>query len=215
MPTPTRDLRSSAEPTPPGPVDTFDRSYAFRTLLLLSAIAAQIVYMDVMLTPALPRIAVEYRVSIAQTSLIISLYTVFGVAVMPIIGKLGDIFGKKRVLIATLAAFLAIATTTSLAPTFDLVLASRFFQGVGLGVLPLCFSLAREEFPRGLVPRAQGAISAVQVAGGGLGLVAGAVVTLDYGWQANYHLALPGVLLLTVLAVLLVRESPHLSLIHI
>ncbi|MCI4323288.1 MAG: MFS transporter [Thermoplasmata archaeon] len=201
---PTVARRPSSLPSSP-----FDRAYAFRTLALLSAIAALIVYIDVMLTPALPTIAAEYGVSIAQTSLLISLYTVFGVAVMPIIGKLGDIYGKKRVMVLTLAAYLAIATTTSFAPTFDLILASRFFQGIGLGVFPLCFSLAREQFPRALVPRAQGLISAVQVAGGAFGLLVGAVFTLDFGWQANYHLALPCILVLTVLAVVLVRESEN------
>jgi MFS family permease len=192
----------------PTPAPAFDRAYANRALVVLSFLAALIVYIDVMLIPALPTIAGEYHVSIAETSLLISLYTTFGVAAMPIVGKLGDIYGKKRVLMATLAAYLAIATTTSFAPTFGLVLASRFFQGIGLGVYPLAFSLAREEFPRAMVPRAQGLISAVQVAGGAFGIVAGAFVTLDFGWQANYHIALPLILVLSVLAYVLVRESP-------
>jgi len=197
--------------TPPveGEGRGFDRGYANRALVLLSLIAALVVYIDTMLTPALPTIAREYHVDIATTSLLISLYTVFGVAVAPVIGKLADIYGKRRVLLWTLAVYLATATTTSFAPTFELVLVSRFFQGVGLGTFPLAFSLAREEFPRSLVPRAQGVISAVQVSGGAMGILVGAVVTTDYGWQANYHLALPCILLLTVLAFLLIRESPN------
>ena len=187
----------------------FDRGYANRALVLLSLIAALVVYIDTMLTPALPTIAREYRVDIATTSLLISLYTVFGVAVMPVVGKLADIYGKRRVLLWTLAVYLVAATTTSFAPTFELVLVSRFFQGVGLGTFPLAFSLAREEFPRSLVPRAQGVISAVQVSGGAMGILVGAVVTTDYGWQANYHLALPCILVLTVLTFLLIKESPN------
>jgi MFS family permease len=198
-----------ARPTPP--TSTFDARYANRALIVLSTLAALVVYIDVMLTPALPTIATEYGVSIAQTSLLISLYTVFGVAVMPIIGKLGDIYGKRRVLLCTLAVYLVVATTTSFAPTFSLVLVSRFFQGVGLGVFPLAFSMAREEFPRPLVPRAQGVISAVQVAGGAMGILVGSFVTGTYGWQANYHLALPFVLVMSVLVFLLVRESPNLK----
>jgi MFS family permease len=192
---------------PAGPSPTFNRAYAYRTLAFLSAISALIIYIDIMLTPALPTIAREYGVSIAQTSLLISLYTVFGVAVMPIIGKLGDIYGKKRVLVITLGIYLAVATTTSFAPSFNLILVSRFFQGVGLGVIPLSFSIAREQFPRDMVPRAQGLISAVQVAGGAFGIVLGGVFTLDYGWQSNYHVALPVILVLTVLTIMLVSES--------
>ena len=51
--------------------------------MLLSLIAAFIVYIDIMLTPALPKIVSEYGVSIDQASLLISLYTVSGVAVIP------------------------------------------------------------------------------------------------------------------------------------
>jgi len=197
----------SVEGTRPG----FDRGYANRALVLLSLIAALVVYIDTMLTPALPTIAREYRVDIATTSLLISLYTVFGVAVMPLVGKLADIYGKRRVLLWTLAVYLVVATMTSFAPTFELVLVSRFFQGVGLGTFPLAFSLAREQFPRSLVPRAQGVISAVQVSGGAMGILVGAVVTADYGWQANYRLALPCILVLTVLTFFLITESPNLK----
>ena len=189
----------------------FDRGYANRALVLLSLLAALVVYIDTMLTPALPTIAREYHVDIATTSLLISLYTVFGVAVMPVVGKLADIYGKRRILLWTLAVYLVAATSTSFAPTFDLILVSRFFQGVGLGTFPLAFSLAREEFPRSLVPRAQGVISAVQVTGGAMGILVGAVVTSEYGWQANYHLALPCILALAVLIFFQIRESPNLK----
>jgi len=186
-----------------------DKGYANRALALLSTVAALIIYVDIMLTPALPKIVVEYHVSIDQASLLISLYTAMGVAVTPVFGKLGDIYGKKRVMMDILAVYLAAATATSLAPSFDLILASRLVQGVGLGIFALCFSLAREEFPRELVPRAQGVISAVQVAGGAVGLLGGAYVTSVYGWQGNYHLAIPVIAALTAAVFFLVHESPN------
>ena len=186
---------------------TFDRAYAYRALALLALVAAFIVYVNIMLTPALPSIVAEYGVSIAQASLVISLYTVFGVAVTPIFGKLGDIYGKKRVMLYLLVAYLAAATTTSLAPDFNLILISRLVQGIGLGVFPLCFSLAREQFPRDMIPRAQGLISAVQVAGGALGLLAGAIITNSFGWQGNYYIAIPFIFVLTVLVFYVVEES--------
>jgi MFS family permease len=185
----------------------FDSSYANRALVLLSLVAFLIMYVDYMLTPALPKIVVEYGVTIAQASLLISLYTVMGVAVIPIFGKLGDIYGKKRVMMCILVAYLVAATMTSFAPNFNLILISRFVQGVGLGVFALCFSLAREQFPRHLVPRAQGVISAVQLSGAALGLLGGAVITNSFGWQGNYHIALPFIAVLTVLIFFMIRES--------
>jgi MFS family permease len=190
---------------------SFDRAYANRALVLMSLIAAFIMYIDIMLTPALPKIVSEYHVSIAQASLLISLYTVSGVAVIPIFGKLGDIYGKKRVMIYILIAYIIAATVTSFAPTFNLILISRFVQGIGLGLFALCFSLAREQFPKDLVPRAQGVISAVQLAGGAFGLVGGAIITNSFGWQGNYHIALPFVIVLSVLIFFFIRESPNIK----
>ncbi len=192
-----------------GDEQAFDSGYANRALVLLAVVAALIIYVDTMLTPALPKIVAEYGVTIDQASLLISLYTVLGVAVIPIFGKLGDIYGKKRVMMYILVTYVVAATMTSLAPSFNLILASRFVQGVGLGVFALCFSLAREQFPRKLVPRAQGVISVVQVAGAALGLLGGAVITNDFGWQTNYHIAIPIVAVLTALVFLVVKESPN------
>jgi MFS family permease len=187
----------------------FDSGYANRALILLSVVAGLIVYVDIMLTPALPKIVTEYGVTIDQASLLISLYTVLGVAVIPIFGKLGDVYGKKRVMMHIMVIYVIAATATSFAPNFNLILASRFVQGVGLGVFALCFSLAREQFPRKLVPRAQGVISAVQLSGSALGLLGGAVVTNDFGWQGNYHIAVPIIAVLTLLIYFVVRESPN------
>lgn len=192
-----------------GGEQAFDRGYANRALVLLSVVTGLIGYVDIMLTPALPKIVAQYGVSIDQASLLISLYTVLGVAVIPVFGKLGDIHGKKRVMMYILVTYLIAATATSFAPNFNLILASRFVQGVGLGVFALCFSLAREQFPRKLVPRAQGVISAIQVSGSALGLLGGAVVTNDFGWQGNYHIAIPVIAVLTLLIFFVVRESPN------
>jgi len=184
-------------------------AYANRVLIVMALLLAFVVYIDVMLIPSLPAISAEYGVSRAQASLIISLYTVFGVAVIPIVGKLGDIYGKKRILVSVLAIYVPVATVTSFLPNFAEILVSRTVQGVGLGILPLSISLAREQFPRNQVPKAQGIIAATQIAGGGAGLLAGALIASVYGWQGNYHVAIPFLAVLSVTIFLLLEESPN------
>jgi len=174
---------------------------------LFSLLAAFVLYVDIMLTPSLPRIASDYKVTIAEVSLVISLYTVFGTAVNPVIGKLGDIVGKKRILIYVLVIYCIMVAVTSFASNFTVLLISRTVQGIGLGIFPLAFSLVREEFPRNLVPRAQGILSAMFGAGAAFGLPLGALVANSYGWQANYHIALPFIVVLTVLIFYTVKES--------
>jgi MFS family permease len=101
-----------------------------------------------MLTPSLPKIAAEYRVTIAQASLMISLYTVSGISVIPIVGKLGDIYGKRRVLLCVLAVYVPVAAITSFLPDFGAILVSRIVQGIGLGILCPCPSAWPENSSR-------------------------------------------------------------------
>ncbi|HXW36668.1 MAG TPA: MFS transporter, partial [Nitrososphaerales archaeon] len=156
-----------------------------------------------------PKIAEQYKVSLGETTLVLALYTVFGTAVTPILGKLGDIHGKKKVLVYVLVAYSVMVVITSFTPDFNTLLISRTFQGVGLAVVPLSFSLAREQFPRKMVPQAQAMISGALFGGIGLGVSAGAFVSNDYGWQTNYHIVAPVIVILTALMVYRIRESPN------
>lgn len=184
-------------------------AHAKRVLVVIALLLAFVVYIDIMLTPSLPEIATEYSVTRAQASLIISLYTVFGVAVIPIVGKLGDIYGKRRVLLYVLAIYVPIATATSFLPNFTAILISRTVQGVGLGILPLSISIAREQFPRQMVPKVQGIIAATQIAGGGFGLLGGALIAAVYGWQGNYHIVIPCLAALSIMIFFLLKESSN------
>ncbi len=189
------------------PEKKYDIKYAYRVLTLLAILAAFVMYVDIMLTPSLPAIGEQYNVDSTTASLIISLYLVFGTAIMPVIGKLGDIYGKKRLLIYVLIAYSVMVGITSFTSNFTALLVSRTFQGIGLSIFPLAFSIVREEFPKELVPRAQGLLAGMFGGGIALGLPLGAYIANSYGWQANYHIALPFIVALTVLIFFVARES--------
>jgi MFS family permease len=187
----------------------FDRKYANRTLVLFSVLAASVMYVEIMLTPSLPKISSDFHINSAQASLILSLYTVFGTAINPVVGKLGDIYGKKKILTYVLIAYCATVTATSFAPNYTDLLITRTFQGIGLGIFPLAFSMVREQFPRDLIPRAQGMVSAMFGAGLALGLPVGAFVANTWGWQENYHIATPFIIALTIIIIYTVKESVY------
>ncbi|MHB1868058.1 MAG: MFS transporter, partial [Nitrososphaerales archaeon] len=196
-------------PNQPPATPVFDRKYANRTLVLFAVLAASVMYIEIMLTPSLPKISSDYHINSAQASLILSLYTVFGTAINPIVGKMGDMYGKKKILTYVLIAYCVTVTATSFAPNYTTLLITRTFQGIGLGIFPLAFSLVREEFPRDLIPRAQGMVSAMFGAGIALGLPVGAFVANAFGWQANYHIATPFIIVLTIIIVYTVKESVY------
>jgi MFS family permease len=209
---PIRDAPAGAAlPSSPVPktMETYDRVYANRVMLVLAGIVMIVLYVEGMLTPSLPTIQSDFHVDTAQVSLVISAYAISGVALSPVVGKLGDIYGKRRVLMGVMLAYASAVSVTGFSPTFGFMVAARTVQGVGLTILPLGMSLVREEFPRELVPRAQGILSAMFGIGFAISLPVGSAVSQSYGWRDTYHSAIPIVLLLTVAVFLLVRESTY------
>ncbi len=189
--------------------ETFDRPYALRIMAITSILVMIVMYIEGMLTPSLESIAAEFNVDVSQVSLVLSAYLVTGVALSPIAGKLGDIYGKKRVLTAILVFYAAAVSVTGFSPSYSFMVASRAVQGVGLTIFPLAMSLVREEFPREMVPRAQGILSGLFGAGFAVSLPLGAFVSNAYGWRATYHSAVPVVIAVTIAAFLFLRESPY------
>ena len=91
---------NAAVPGSPAPktLETFDRHYTNRVMVLLAGIVVVVLYIEGMLTPSLPTIQNDFHVDTAQVSLILSAYAASGVALSPVIGKLADIYGKRKVL---------------------------------------------------------------------------------------------------------------------
>jgi MFS family permease len=201
-------LASPAAPVPKT-AETFDRRYANRVMLLLAGVVLVVLYIEGMLTPSLPTIQADFRVDAAQVTLILSAYAAAGVALSPVVGKLGDIYGKRKVMVIVMFIYAASVSVTGFSPNFPFMVAARTIQGVGLTIIPLGMSLIREEFPREMVPRAQGLLSAMFGIGFAVSLPLGSWVSQDYGWRTTYHSAVPFVILMAVLVFLLVRESPY------
>ncbi|MDE1859395.1 MAG: MFS transporter [Candidatus Micrarchaeota archaeon] len=188
---------------------TYDKKYINRALILFSAFAILVLYIETMLIPSLPSIGRQYHVDAAETSLIVSLYLVSGVALSPVIGKLGDIYGKKRVLNYILPIYLVAVGLTGFSPNFEFLLISRTIQGIGLTIFALLISLIQEEFPREMVPKAMAIIVAMFGIGSAIGLPLGSFVSNSFGWQASYHTALPLVLITTIAIMYYIKESKY------
>ncbi|MGA8710265.1 MAG: MFS transporter [Thermoplasmata archaeon] len=205
----SRVLANSASTVVPKTVETFDRHYANRIMLLLAGIVLVVLYIEGMLTPSLPTIASNFGVDAGQVTLIISAYAAAGVALSPVIGKLGDIYGKRKIMIAVMFTYAAAVSVTGFSPNFAFMVGARTIQGVGLTIMPLGMSLMREEFPKEMVPRAQGILSAMFGIGFAISLPLGSWVSQDYGWRTTYHSAVPFVVIMAILVFLLVKESPY------
>ena len=195
--------------TQPATAESFDRAYANRAMILLALMVVVTLYIEAMLTPSLPVIQSQFGVTTAQVSLVLALYLVSGTALAPVVGKLADIYGKKKVLVYVLGIYAAAVTVTGFSPTFEFMLAARTVQGIGLATMPLAMTLVREEFPRDMVPKAQGILSAMFGVGAAVALPLGALISQYFGWRATYHTAIPFVLALVILLAWQIRESRY------
>jgi EmrB/QacA subfamily drug resistance transporter len=137
-----------------------------------------------LVTPVLPTIQSELHTGQSTVTWVLTAYLLSASIFTPIMGRVGDMIGKKRVFVAALIALSLGALLAALATDVTVLIIARAIQGIGGGVLPLAFGIVRDEFPREKVSGAVGAIASLTAAGGGAGIVlAGPIVgTLGYTW---------------------------------
>jgi EmrB/QacA subfamily drug resistance transporter len=135
-------------------------------------------------SPALPEIQRQYHANPASAAWILTGYLLAASVATPIVGKLGDLFGRGRVLTVVLVTFAVGSAVCALAPSLGVLVLGRVIQGVGGGIFPLAFGIIRETFPAERVATAIGGISATFGIGGGVGLVIAGVIVeaLDASW---------------------------------
>jgi EmrB/QacA subfamily drug resistance transporter len=135
-------------------------------------------------SPALPELQRAYHADAAAAAWIFTGYLLSASVSTPIVGKLGDVYGRGRVLTVVLLIFALGSAVCAVSTSLLVLVAGRVVQGVGGGIFPLAFGIIRDTFPHQRVATAIGGISATFGIGGGVGLVlAGFIVdALSASW---------------------------------
>jgi EmrB/QacA subfamily drug resistance transporter len=160
------------------------RPHPTRSLLILGIAGLAFALGQTLLIPAFPDLIRELDTDASGVAWTLTGYLVAAAVFTPIMGRLGDMFGKRRLLVLALVAFCAGCVVSALTNQLEIVVAGRVLQGVGGGIFPLCFGIIRDEFPARRVARSIGLMSAIAGIGGGLGLVLGGVLidNVSYHW---------------------------------
>jgi MFS family permease len=164
---------------------------AWKVLAVLSSIATMVMYAETMLIPAIPDLIREFNVSYGMSSWILTAYLVPGAVMMPIAGKLSDIYGKKKILLIIMAIYIAGITIAGFSTSIYVLFAARAIQGIGMAMFVIAFGIIRDQFPREKISIGQGVISSMFASGAVVGLVAGGIIISNYGWHATFLSTIP------------------------
>jgi EmrB/QacA subfamily drug resistance transporter len=137
-----------------------------------------------LVVPALPVLQHDLHTSTAGVAWVFTSYLISASVVTPIAGRLGDMFGKRRVLVIALVGLAIGSVLAAVVTTLPLMIVARTIQGLGGAIFPLAFGIVRDEFPRERIAGAIALISGIIGIGGGLGIVlAGPILQgLSYHW---------------------------------
>jgi len=161
-----------------------------------------------LVAPALPALQHELHTSEDGVSWVLTAYLLSASVATPLIGRLGDMHGKERLLVIVLA-LLAVGTVVSaLAASLSVMLLGRVVQGAAGGIFPLAFGIIRDEFPRERVAGAIGLMSSLLGVGAGAGVVLAGPIVQHLSIHYLFWLPLIPIVVATVLTYLLVPESP-------
>ena len=178
------------------------------TLAVLSVAGLAFSMLSSAVVPALPTIEHSVHTSENGVTWILTAYLLSASVGTAIIGRLGDMYGKERLLVWTLVVLSAGTLLAGLSSSLALLIVARTIQGAGGGIFPLAFGIIRDEFPREKVAASIGLMSALLGIGGGVGIVVGALIVEHLSWHWLFWLPLVLIVVATVCTWRFVPESP-------
>ena len=178
------------------------------TFAVLALGVAAFALLQSLVIPVLTTVQHELHTTQGTVTWVLTAYLLSASIMTPILGRVGDMSGKKRVFVGTLIALAVGSLLAAVAPSIGVMIVARVIQGAGGGMVPVAFGIIRDEFPAGKVTGAVGILASLTAVGAGLGIVlAGPIVAvLDYHWL--FWLPMILTIIAAVSAVLFVPESP-------
>src|SRR4051795_11702958 len=185
-----------------------NRQHHTVTLAILAIGALAFSLAQTTIIPALGAMQHAFGVGTSDITWMVTAYFLAASVATPIFGRLGDMFGKERLLAISLAAFAVGSIVCALADALPLMIVGRGLQGLGGGVFPLSFGIIRDEFPRERVPTGMALLGAIAAVGSAIGLPLGGVLADGPGFHWIFLLAAVMGALATLTTYLFVPESP-------
>lgn len=191
----------------PAPSTTGRAPAALVPVLALAGITVSL--MQTLIIPLIPGLPRLLDASIADATWAVTATLLAGAVATPIVGRLADMFGKRRLLLVCLVVLVVGSVVGALATSLVPLVVGRALQGLSAGVIPLGISLMRDHLPADRLGSATALMSASLGVGGALGLPLASIVVERADWHALFWAAAGLGAVVTVLVATLIPESPQ------
>jgi MFS family permease len=178
---------------------------AWITLIVLSSLALIAMYGETMLIPAIPILVKDFKIPYNTSSWILTAYLIAGAVMTPIIGKLSDIYGKKKILMLVMVIYSIGTFSGGISANIFMMIVSRIIQGIGLAMFPVAFAIIREKFPEEKLAIGQGIFTAVFAGGAVVGLGLGATIIEYFSWHMTFLSIVPLMIILLIVVLRLIH----------
>ncbi|MFC9503813.1 MFS transporter [Streptomyces sp. NPDC057002] len=188
----------TGSPAPP-------RSNAVVGVLAFAGIVVSL--MQTLVIPIVPELPRYLDASPSNAAWAITATLLAAAVATPVVGRLGDMFGKRRMLLASIVLLVSGSVVCALSDSLVPMIVGRTLQGLAAAVVPLGISIMRDVLPAERLAGSTALMSASLGVGGALGLPAAAFIADRYDWHTLFWIsAALGVVALALL-VLIVPES--------
>ncbi|MFC9425942.1 MFS transporter [Streptomyces sp. NPDC056987] len=167
--------------------------------------------MQTLVVPLLPHVPALTGATPTAASWLVTVTLLTGAICTPVLGRAGDMYGKRRVLIASLGVLAAGSVLCAVSSHIGVLIAGRALQGAALAVVPLGISIMRDELPPERVLSSVALMSSTLGIGAAVGLPVAALVVEHYDWHTMFWASAALGLLDIALVLLCVPESPRRS----
>lgn len=191
---------SGVAPRPPGGA----RAMTFA----LCSCGISVALMHTLVVPLLPIFPSLLDVSPAEVSWLVTATMLAGAVSAPVFGRLGDLFGRRRILLVVLGLMLAGSLLGTVSWSYAPLLVARSLQGAAFGVIPLGISLLKDILPGDRAGSGIAAMSATLGAGGAIGLPLAGLLAQVADWHLLFWVSAGMSVIAIALAWILVSESP-------
>lgn len=202
---------STATQSTPVPIERTPVSHSRRgtSIVVVLAFAGIVVsLMQSLIIPIVPELPRLIGATASDTTWAITATLLAGAIATPTVGRLGDMFGKRRMLLISIGLLIAGSIVGALATALMPLIIGRALQGLAAGVIPLGISIMRDELSPAKLGGATAMMSASLGVGGALGLPAAALIADQLNWHILFWTAAALGVVALVLVIAVVPESP-------